>query len=120
MSDTMKNNTKKNSAEAAIVAVKKASSRGQDMSFDPPVTEVVVDHGDGGQYTSDGITIPFDIDIVAWKNDTDQKLASMQRELTATKRELASMKRKLTSTQRKLKSTEQVLIMTCLLVASEL
>ena len=119
MSDTMKNNTKKNSAEAAIVAIKQASP-GQDMLFDPPVTEVVVDHGDGGQYTSDGITIPFDIDIVAWKNDTDQKLASMQRELTATKRELASMKRKLTSTQRKLKSTEQVVIMTCLLVASEL
>ena len=86
MSDTMKNKTE-NSAEA-IVAVK--ARPGQDTLrpvFDPvPRAQVentenshtnVVVFDRGGQY--DGIAIP--IDIVAWKNDTDQKLASMQRKL---------------------------------------
>ena len=89
----MKNNTD-NSAEA-MLAVK--ASPGQDTLrpvFDSvPRAQVentenshtnVVVFDRGGQYN--GIAIP--IDIVAWKNDTDQRLASMERELASTQRRL--------------------------------
>lgn len=82
----MKNDTE-NSAEA-ILALK--DSPGQDTlrPVFAPVPRAQVENTEnshtnvvvldrGGQYN--GISIP--IDIVAWKRDTDQRFASMQREL---------------------------------------